>query len=42
MWAMNQGDEFYDQRLNEVRYGGGIWNMIASVLKVGENLQFES
>lgn len=35
VWAMQQGDEFYDQQLNESRYGGGVWNMIASVLKVG-------
>lgn len=34
MWAMEQGDEFFDQQLNEMRYGGGIWNMIASVLQV--------
>ena len=37
MWAMEQGDEFFDQQLNEMRYGGGIWNMIASVLQVDMN-----
>ena len=34
MWSMQQGDDFYDEKLNELRYGGGIWNMISSVLQV--------
>ena len=31
---MNQEDEFYDEKLNDLKYGGGIWNMISSVLNV--------
>lgn len=31
---MNQEDEFYDEKLNELKYGGGIWNMISSVVNV--------
>lgn len=38
MWSMEQGDDFYDEKLNELRYGGGIWNMISSVLQVGYEL----
>ena len=34
MWSMQQGDDFFDEKLNELRYGGGIWNMISSVLQV--------
>ncbi|CBK21780.2 uncharacterized protein [Blastocystis hominis] len=32
MWALQQSDEFFDEKLNEVRYGGGIWNLISNVL----------
>ena len=32
---MNQEDEFYDEKLNELKYGGGIWNILSSVLQVG-------
>lgn len=32
---MNQEDEFYDEKLNEMKYGGGIWNILSSVLQVG-------
>ena len=34
MWAMQQGDEFFDERLNEIRYGGGIWNLLSSKMNV--------
>ena len=34
LWSMNQEDEFYDEKLNELKYGGGIWNMISSVVNV--------
>ena len=34
MWAMQQGDEFFDEKLNEIRYGGGIWNLISSKMEV--------
>ena len=34
LWSMGQEAEFYDEKLNELRYGGGIWNMISSVLQV--------
>lgn len=36
MWAMQQGDEFFDERLNEIRYGGGIWNLLSSKMDVRE------
>ncbi|KAM7456744.1 hypothetical protein BLSTO_02501 [Blastocystis sp. subtype 1] len=34
MWAMQQGDEFFDERLNEIRYGGGIWNLLSSKMNL--------
>lgn len=32
---MGQEDEFYDEKLNQMKYGGGIWNLLASVMHVG-------
>ncbi|KNB45893.1 hypothetical protein JH06_0504 [Blastocystis sp. subtype 4] len=34
LWSMNQEDEFYDEKLNEMKYGGGIWNILSSVLQL--------
>ena len=36
LWSMGQDDEFYDERLNELKYGGGIWNLLSSVLQLSE------
>ena len=35
LWSMGQEDEFYDEKLNQMKYGGGIWNLLASVMHVG-------
>ena len=32
---MGQEDEFYDEKLNQMKYGGGIWNLLSSVMNVG-------
>lgn len=36
LWSMGQDDEFYDERLNELKYGGGIWNLLSAVLQLSE------
>lgn len=36
LWSMGQDDEFYDERMNELKYGGGIWNLLASVMRLSE------
>ena len=33
---MGQEDEFYDEKMNELKYGGGIWNLLSSVLHFTE------
>lgn len=35
LWSMGQEDEFYDEKLNQMKYGGGIWNLLGSVMHVG-------
>lgn len=35
LWSMGQEDEFYDEKLNQMKYGGGIWNLLSSVMNVG-------
>ena len=34
LWSMGQEDEFYDEKLNKLKYGGGIWNILSSVMNV--------
>ena len=34
LWSMGQEDEFYDEKLNQMKYGGGIWNLLSSVMNV--------
>ena len=36
LWSMGQEDEFYDEKMNELKYGGGIWNLLSSVLHFTE------
>lgn len=36
LWSMGQDDEFYDEKMNELKYGGGIWNLLASVMHLSE------
>ena len=42
LWSLNLEDEFFDEKLNEMKYGGGIWNILSSVLKVLMRLGFHS
>ena len=39
---MGQSDEFYDEKMNQMLYGGGIWNILSSVLQVAFILWVES
>ena len=34
LWSMGQEDEFSDEKLNNLKYGGGIWNILSSVMNV--------
>ena len=34
VWSLHQDDEFYDEKMNEIKYGGSIWNIVASFTNV--------
>lgn len=34
LWSLQQDDEFYDEKVNHKKFGGGIWNMLTSELKL--------
>ena len=36
MWSMQQGDDFYDEKLNNLKYGGSIWNILSQACSVRE------
>ena len=42
LWSMGQEDEFYDEKLNQMKYGGGIWNLLTSVMHVGDAARTEA
>lgn len=34
LWSMGQEDEFYDEKLNNLKYGGSIWNILSQACGV--------
>ena len=36
LWSMGQEAEFYDEKLNNLKYGGSIWNILSQACSVRE------
>jgi len=34
LWSLQQDDEFYDEKKNQKTFGGGIWNMLCTELRL--------
>ena len=42
LWSMGQEDEFYDEKLNNLKYGGSIWHILSQACGVRLRMEWSS